>query len=101
MEISHEKSKILVNGESSTPHVITMYGKQIENLQNFKYMRAMLTDTGNSKKEIRIRLATAVTAQVKFEKIWRSGEINFKLKYRLYRVYNSLVLSTLLYCCKS
>ena len=52
MEISHEKSKILVNGESSTPHVITMYGKQIENLQNFKYMRAMLTDTGNSKKEI-------------------------------------------------
>ena len=85
MEISHEKSKILVNGESSTPPVITMYGKQIENAQNFKYLREMHTDTGNSKKEIRIRLATAVTALLTLEKIWRSGEIDFKLKYILYK----------------
>ena len=69
MEISHKKSKILVNGEYSTQHVINMYSKQIENVQNFKYLRAMLTDTGNSKKQIRIRLATAVTALVKLEKI--------------------------------
>ena len=53
----------------------------------------MLTDTGNSKKEIRIRLATAVTALVNLEKIWRSGEIDFKLKYRLY---NSLFFQL---CC--
>ena len=74
-----------------------MYGKYIENVQHFKYLRAialMLTDTGNSKKEILIRLETAVTAQVKLDKIWRGVEIYFKLKYRLY---NSLVLSTLLY----
>ena len=50
MEISHEKSKILVNGESSTPPVITIYGKQIKNIQNFKYLGAILTDTGNSNK---------------------------------------------------
>ena len=98
MEINHEKSKILVNGDHSTPPVITMYGKQLENVQNFKYLGAMLTDTGNSKKEIQIRLATAVTALVKLEKIWRSGEIDFKLKYRLYI---SLVISTLLYGCES
>ena len=42
-----------------------MYGKQIENVQNFKYLVAMLTDNGNSKKAILIRLATAVTALVK------------------------------------
>ena len=54
----------------------------------------MLTDTGNSKKEIRIRLATTVTALVKLEKIWRSGEIDFKLKCILY---NSLVRSTFVY----
>ena len=91
-------SKILINGESSIPPVITMYGKQIENVQNFNYLRAMLTNTGNSKKEILIRLATAVTALFKLEKIWRGGEIDFKLKYRLYK---SLVLSTLLYGCES
>ena len=60
----------------------------------------MLTNIGKSKKEIRIRLATAITVGllVKLEKTLRSGEINFKFKYRLY---NSLVLSTLLYGCES
>ena len=47
MEISHE---MLVNGKYSTLPVITMYGKQIENVQNFKYLGAMFTETGNSKK---------------------------------------------------
>ena len=58
----------------------------------------MLTNSGNSKNEIRIRLATAVSTLVKLEKIWRSREIQFKLKFRLY---NSLVLSTLFYGCKT
>ena len=81
MEINHDKCTILVNGEGPT---IYMYDKQIENVENFKYIRAMLTNSGNSKNEIRIRLATAVPPLVKLEKIWRSGEIEFKLKLRLY-----------------
>ena len=58
----------------------------------------MLTNYGNSKYEIRIRLATAVSALVKQENIWHSGEIEFKLKFRLY---NTIVLSTLLYGCET
>ena len=88
MEINHDKCKIRVNGESPTP-MIYMYDKQFENVEYFKYLGAMLTNSSNSKNEIRIRLATAVSALVKLEKIWRSGEIEFKLKFRLY---NSLVL---------
>ena len=38
-------------------HMITKYGKQLENVQ-ILYLEAMLTDTGNSKKKIQIRLAT-------------------------------------------
>ena len=75
MKISLEKSKILVNGESSTPPMITIYGKQIENVHNFKYLGEILTNTGNSKKEFRMRLETAVTALVTLENIWRSREI--------------------------
>ena len=75
-----------------------MYNKQIENVEHFKYLGAMLTNSGNSKIEIRIRLATAVSALVKLENIWRRGEIEFKLKFRLY---NSLVLSTLIYGCET
>ena len=58
----------------------------------------MFTNSGKSKNEIRIRLATAVSELVKLEKILRSWEIEFKLKCRLY---NSLVLSTLLYVCET
>ena len=96
MEINHDKCKIIVNGEGPTP-MIYMYDKQIENVEFFKYLGEMLTHSGNSKNEIRIRLATAVSALVKLEKIWHSGEIEFKLKFRLY---NSLVLTTLLYGCE-
>ena len=96
MAINHDKCKIIVNGECPTP-MIYMYDKQIENVEHFKYLRAMLANTCNSKIEIRIRLATAVSALVKLEKSWRSGGIEFKLKFRLY---NSLVLSTLLYSVK-
>ena len=69
-----------------------MYGEQLENVQHFKYLGAMLTDTGNSKrKEIRIRLATAVTVLVKLEKIWRSEEIDFKLKKRSFEMEKSVL----------
>ena len=96
LEINHDKCKIIVNGEGPTP-MIYMYNKQIENVEYFRYLGAMLTNSGNSKNEIRIRLATAVSALAKLEKIWLSGEIEFKFKFRLY---NSLVLSTLLYGCE-
>ena len=54
----------------------------------------MLTNYGNSKIEICIRISTAVSALVRLEKIWHSGEIEFKLKFRLY---SSLVLLTFIY----
>ena len=58
----------------------------------------MLTNSGNSKNEICIRLAMSVSALIKLEKILRRREIEFKLKFRLY---NTLVLSTLLYGCET
>ena len=67
MEISHIKSKTLVNGETSSK--IMMYGKALENVSNFKYLGATLSDDSTSKKEIRIILATATSVMVKLEKI--------------------------------
>ena len=87
---------MLGNGEGPTP-IIYMYNKQIENVEHFKYLGAIM-NSDNSNIEIHIRLATVFSALVKLEKIWRSGEIEFKLKFILY---NSLVLSTLLYGCET
>ena len=96
MEINHDKCKIIVNGEGPSP-MIYMYDKNIENVEHFKYLGAILTNSGNSKNEIRIRLATAVSALVKLEKIWRSGEIELKLKFRLYN--SRLMIINDILCC--
>ena len=97
MEIIHiDKSKTLVNGETEAPNIM-MYGKALENVSNFKYLGATISDDAASKKEIRIRLATATSVMVKLEKIWSGKEIGFKIKCKLYK---SLVLSTLLYGCE-
>ena len=41
MEINHDKCTIIVNGEGPTP-MIYMHDEQIENVENFKYLGAML-----------------------------------------------------------
>ena len=45
-----------------------LYDKQIENVEHFKYLGAMLMNSGNSKIEIRIRLATEMSSLVKLKK---------------------------------
>ena len=56
MEVSLEKSKIMVN-EFSNSHtnVITMNGKTLETADKFKYLGSTLTKDGKSEKEIKIR----------------------------------------------
>ena len=64
----------------------------------FKYLGATLTKDGRSTTEIKSRLAIATSAMAKLQKIWKSKEISFPTKIKLYR---SLVLSILLYGCES
>ena len=43
METCHETSKILINGEYAKPSMVFMYGKQIENVDNLKYLEDILS----------------------------------------------------------
>ncbi|XP_078314242.1 uncharacterized protein LOC144619627 [Crassostrea virginica] len=52
---------------------------------------------GTCTAEVRIRIARATASMASLQKIWRSN-ISFKTKYKLY---HSLVLSTLLYGCET
>ena len=97
MEVSTEKSKIMINSTTNTTANITMNGETLEEVTNFKYLGATLSSDGTCTAEIRIRIATATAAMASLEKIWKS-DISFKTKFKLYR---SLVLSTLLYGCES
>ena len=103
MEISHEKSKILVNDPESNKYnsnnlTINMYGKKKEQVKSFKYLGVKITDNTSRKNKIAIKIDTAKSIMVRFEMIWRSREISLKIKFNLY---NSLIQYTLLYGCET
>ena len=99
MQISAEKSKIMINSNNRNFHTnIQLYGENLEEVDQFKYLGATITKNGSSDYDITIRLAQATSAMVRLTTIWNSKGIRFKLKYNLYR---SLVLSILTYGCES
>ena len=75
-----------------------MNGQQLEEADAFKYLDTTLTKDGRSTTETKIRMASATSAMAKHSKIWKSKEISFPAKMKLYK---SLVLSILLYGCES
>ena len=98
MEISTEKSKVMVNGPVDTAMDIRMSGAQLEEVDKFKYLGAYLTTDGTSTTEVKVRLATATSAMTRLTRIWKSNDISFRVKHRLYK---SLVVSILLYGCEA
>lgn len=99
MEISAEKSKILVNSHNhTTPTNIVMNGQTLEEVKDFKYLGSFVSEDGSSSKEIKTRIGIATSAMTRLARIWKSNTISFPVKLRLYK---SLVLSTLLYGCES
>ena len=98
MEVSTEKSKVMVNSTSNTTAQIYMNGQELEVVDSFKYLGSTLTKDGRSSTEIKTRLALATSALSKLSKIMRSKDITLPTKLKLFR---SLVLSILLYGCES
>ncbi|PIK33493.1 endonuclease-reverse transcriptase [Apostichopus japonicus] len=97
MEISKEKSKILVNSRNNINAHITINNEALEEVSSFKNLGVTLTKDGTSAKEIQIRIASATAAMTRLNVIWKSN-INFSTKFRLY---TSLVVSILLYGCEA
>ena len=62
-----------------------MYGTLLEDVNTFKYIGATLTSDGALYNELRIQLATAMSAMVRLDKIWNSKNITFHVKYNLYK----------------
>ena len=97
MEISTEKSKVMVNSAEDVHANITMNGESLEEVSNFKYLGATLAKDGTSTTEIRKRIATATAAMAKLTRVWKSN-ISFHTKHKLYK---TLVISVLLYGCET
>ena len=99
MEISSEKSKILVNSNTETKTTnIIMNGEILEEVKEFKYLGALINSKGTSVKEIKTRLAIALSSMAKLTKIWKNNGIKTGSKLKLYK---TLVTSIASYGCES
>ena len=97
MEISSEKSKVMVNTTRNTHASITLNGQTLDEVDKFKYLGALITKDGTSDKEIRTRIATASAAMSNLNKIWKS-KIDLRIKIKLYK---SLITTIFLYGCEA
>ena len=98
MEVSTEKSKTMVNSTNNLQATIHMNGEQLEHVNSFTYLGAVLTQDGSCTAEIRKRIAMATSAMARLNRLWNSDSLSFWVKYKLYR---ALVMSIFLYGCES
>ena len=79
MEVSYEKSKILVNefenNETAEVITITINDEPLE-VNTLKYLGSTLTKDGKSATEINIRMATETSELVRLITIWKSRNIS-------------------------
>ena len=91
MEISVEKIKVLINSNKD----ITMDGETLEQVDNFKYLGALITEDGESTIEIRVRLCLKCQD---YQKCGRIKKINCNKDKTLQ---GTIVTSIALYGCES
>ena len=95
MEVSTEKSKIMVTSKTPTQHpAIKMNNSCLEEVKTFKYLGSTVSSDGKSLSDIKSRIALATAALSNLAVLWSNRRISFRVKFKLY---NSLVLSVLLY----
>ena len=101
MEISDEKSKILTTSRQQERDEVAevemlVDGHAIEEVQQFKYLGAVMNEDATSTTEIRTRLAIATAPMAKLNHIWKCREVREKMKIQLMK---ALVTAVALYGC--
>lgn len=100
LKVNTKKTKAMrCNAPVETP--ITLNGKQLEEVNDFSYLRSKMSSDGDCEKEIDVRISKANQAFAMLRNIWKSKTYSLKTKLKIYR---SNVLSVLLYgseCWKS
>ena len=97
MEIGPDKTKVMTNNPNGFQREIKIKGQRLEEVENFKYLGAIISDEG-SKPEILSRIAQTTAALSRLNIIWKDKNISLASKVKLMR---TLILSTFLYACES
>ena len=97
MEIGPEKTKVMTNNPNGFQREIKIKGQRLEEVENFKYLGAIICNEG-SKPEILSRVAQTTATLSRLKIIWRDKNISLASKVKLMR---ALILATFLYACES
>ena len=81
-----------MNAKTTQP--VQLYGKNLEDVEEFTYLGSIMSSDGTSDAEVRARLTKARIAFRTLKNFWKSGNISQKTKLRIFK---SNVLSTLFY----
>jgi len=100
MEVSAEKSKILIIGKErkTLAQPIQINGDDLEMVDSFEYLGSKITADGKCSEEICNRLAMATSSLINLNNIWKNSNITIKTKYRLLR---TITLAIALYGCET
>ena len=98
MEVSTENSKTMTNSMNNISAGTRMNGQKLEEVISFKYLGATPCKYGTCSAGVRIRIASAMAAMARLNRIWRCNTISFASKFNLYK---SLVTSILLHGCET
>ena len=96
MEISAEKTKLMINNASGI-NKIKINGQKRKTVTSFKYLGSVVSDE-DSKPEILSRIAQTTAALTSLKPVWNDRHISLSSKIRLMRF---LVTSIFLYACES
>ena len=97
MEISAEKTKLMTNSTKPIEKKIIVSEQELETVNQFKYLGAILSEEG-SKIEVLARAAQTAAAPPKQKTMWRDKNISLSTKLKLL---HALVLSIFLYACET
>ena len=94
MEVSSKDSNIITNSMTNISADVSTNGQKLEEVTSFKYLGATLCKDGTCSAQVHIRIALAMEAMARLNKIWQCNTISFTSKFKFYK---SLVTSILLY----
>ena len=80
MEISAEKTKLMINNTSGINTEIKVNGQKLETVTSFKYLGSVITDEG-SKPELLCRIAHTTAASTRLKPVWNDKSILSVLRH--------------------
>ena len=83
LQLNVKKVKVMAAGKTKTNLNIKVNKVKVEQVENYTYLGAIISEDGESRTEIRTRLAIARTSLVKLNNIWSNRGISSNTKKRL------------------